>query len=231
MLRPKTVTQVPKTHEMRRSPKRSLTIARQSAEHFLWFEYSVELDSSSGKHRKMRDGDQHSRQSFSELIRPQLERMYRLAYRLTRNQHDAQDLVQDVLLKLYPQRKKLIEVDLITPWIGTVVYRQFVDNRRRYAAKRLHIVSDDALSVDPDLAAAEQASTEELADAEFNINRLESAVAQLSEDHRLIINLHDVEGYTISEIAEITGIPMGTVKSRRQRARERLQELLDEGPV
>jgi len=231
MLRPKTVTQVSKTHEIRRSLKCSLTIARRSAEHFFWFEYSIELGSNSGTPRKMRDGDHHSRQSFSELIRPELERMYRLAYRLTGNQHDAQDLVQDVLLKLYPQRKKLIEVDLITPWIATVVYRQFVDNRRRYAAKRLHIVSDDAVSVDPDLAAAEQPSTEELADAEFNIIRLESAVAQLSEDQRLIINLHDVEGYTISEIAEITGIPLGTLKSRRQRARERLQNLLDEGPV
>ncbi len=179
----------------------------------------------------MRDGDYNSRQSFSELIRPQLERMYRLAFRLTGNQHDAQDLVQDVLLKLYPQHKKLMEVDLIAPWIGTVVYRQFVDNRRRYAAERLHIVSDNDFSADPDLAAVEQASTEELAEAEFNINRLEAAVAKLSEDHRLIINLHDVEGYTVSEIAEITGIPMGTLKSRRQRARERLQDLLDEGPV
>lgn len=179
----------------------------------------------------MRNGDHSFGQTFSERIRPQLERMYRLAFRLTGNQHDAQDLVQDVLLKLYPQRGTLMKIDLIAPWIRKVVYRQFIDNRRRYAARRLHVVSDGDVSVDPDLVAAEQASTEELAEAEFDINRLESALAKLSDDHRLIISLHDVEGYTLAEIAEMTGISLGTLKSRRQRARERLQSLLDDGPV
>lgn len=178
----------------------------------------------------MRDANCNSPQSFSELIRPHLERMYRLAFRLTGNQHDTQDLVQDVMLKLYPQHKRLLELDIVAPWLGKVVYRQFIDNRRRYVARSMHIVYDHDYSGDPDLAPALQISTEDLVDAEFNITRLESAVAKLSEDHRLIINLHDVEGYTISEIAEITGIPMGTLKSRRQRARERLQNLLGEGP-
>lgn len=179
----------------------------------------------------MRDGGSNYQQSFSELIRPHLERMYRLAFRLTGNQHDAQDLIQDVMLKLYPQHKRIVEVDIVGPWLAKVVYRQFVDNRRRYAVRSLHIVNDGAYSADPDQAPAVQVSTEDLADAEFNIVRLESAIEKLSEDHRLIINLHDVEGYTISEIAEITGIPMGTIKSRRQRARERLQKLLEEGPI
>jgi len=174
--------------------------------------------------------DNRNQRSFSEVVRPHLERMYRLAFRLTGNQHDAQDLVQDVMLKLYPQHDRLIEVDIVAPWLGKVVYRQFIDNRRRYAARSLHIVNDSNYSVDPDQAAAEQVSTEDLVDAEFNITKLESAVAKLSEDHRLIINLHDVEGYTITEIAEITGIPLGTLKSRRQRARVRLQGLLGEGP-
>lgn len=178
----------------------------------------------------MRDGTHIGPRSFSEMIRPHLERMYRLAYRLTGSQHDAQDLVQDVLLKLYPKYEELLEVDALVPWIAKVTYRQFVDNRRRYKVRHLHIVPDADEAGNPDLAPAIQASTEDLAEAEFNIRRLEDAVAMLSEEHRLIITLHDVEGYTISEIAEITGLPMGTLKSRRQRARERLQKLLEEGP-
>jgi len=179
---------------------------------------------------QMSGGNNKTQQSFSELIRPHLERMYRLAFRLTGNRDDAQDLVQDVMLKLYPRRDRLSEIDKVAPWLGKVVYRQFIDNRRRYAARRLHVVTDNYDVIDPDQALAVQISTEDLVDAEINITRVESAVAELSEDHRLIINLHDVEGYTISEIAEITGIPMGTLKSRRQRARERLQDLLEEGP-
>ena len=178
----------------------------------------------------MSDSSNKTQQSFSEIVRPHLERMYRLAFRLTGNRDDAQDLVQDVMLKLYPQHDRLIEVDVVAPWLGKVVYRQFIDNQRRYAARRLHVVTDNYDAIDPDQALAVQISTEDLVDAEINITRVESAVAELSEDHRLIINLHDVEGYTILEIAEITGIPMGTLKSRRQRARERLQNLLTEGP-
>lgn len=179
----------------------------------------------------MRNGDYNSQQSFTELIRPHLERMYRLAFRLTGNQADAQDLVQDVMLKLYPQSERLVAIDKIAPWLGKVIYRQFVDNKRRYAVRSLHLVDNSDYCAEPDRAPAVQVSTEELVEAEFDINRLEAAVAKLSEDHRLIINLHDVEGYTISEIAEITGVPLGTLKSRRQRARERLQGLLGEGPI
>ena len=167
-------------------------------------------------------------QSFGELIRPHLDRMYRLAFRLTRDRDDAQDLVQDVLLKLYPRHDQLIELEAIAPWVAKVLYRQFVDNRRRYMARSLHIVSDSAYAADPDQAPAIQASTEQLVDAEITIMQLETAVSRLSENHRLIINLHDVEGYTISEIAEITGFTLGTLKSRKQRAHERLQELLNE---
>lgn len=168
--------------------------------------------------------------SFTALVRPHLERLYRLAYRLTQHREDAQDLVQDVLLKLHPQVDKLAEVDSVSTWLNRVLYNQFIDNQRRYARRRMRIVEHADYSADPDIAQAEQASTEDLVDGEFTITRVQAALEQLSDDHKLIINLHDVEGYTLTEIAEITGVPHGTLKSRRQRARERLQFLLDEGP-
>lgn len=168
--------------------------------------------------------------SFTALVRPHLDRLYRLAYRLTQHREDAQDLVQDVLLKLHSQADKMNNIDSVPTWLGRVLYNQFIDNQRRYARRRMRIVENSSLSADPDIAQAEQHSTEELVESEFTITRVQAALEQLSDDHRLIINLHDVEGYTITEIAEITGISHGTLKSRRQRARERLQLLLDEGP-
>jgi RNA polymerase sigma-70 factor (ECF subfamily) len=173
---------------------------------------------------------QNKKPSFTALIRPHLDRMYRLAYRLTGHREDAQDLVQDVLLKLHTQRDRLVEVEAVSTWIGRVTYNQFIDNLRRYKSSRLALVDDAAVSADPDQAPATDASTEDLAEGEFTINRVLAALEQLSDDHQLIIKLHDVEGYTITEIAEITGISLGTLKSRRQRARERLQNILDEGP-
>ena len=175
----------------------------------------------------MNGGEKPAQQTFTGLIRPHLERMYRLAYRLTGHREDAQDLVQEVLLKLYPKCDRLAEVETIAPWLARVLYRQFIDNKRRYATRNLRIVSHNELSADPDQAPAAQASTETLVEGEFNINRIQTALARLSEDHRVIIILHDIEGYTLSEVAEITGVNLGTIKSRRQRSRERLQELLD----
>lgn len=178
----------------------------------------------------MPKGRQNKQPSFTALIRPHLDRMYRLAYRLTGHREDAQDLVQDVLLKLHSQRDRMAEVEAVSTWLARVMYNQFIDNLRRYKSRRLALVDDPVVSADPDQAPAADASTEDLAQGEFTINRVLAALEQLSDDHQLIIKLHDVEGYTITEIAEITGIPLGTLKSRRQRARERLQNLLDEGP-
>jgi RNA polymerase sigma-70 factor (ECF subfamily) len=178
----------------------------------------------------MPKGRQNKQPSFTALIRPHLDGMYRLAYRLTGHREDAQDLVQDVMLKLHSQMDRLAEVDAIRTWLARVTYHQFIDNQRRYRSRRLALVDDPVMSADPDQAPAIEASTEDLAQGEFTIIRVMAALERLSHDHQLIIKLHDVEGYTITEIAEITGVPLGTLKSRRQRARERLQNLLDEGP-
>ncbi len=178
----------------------------------------------------MRDGNYNAPRSFSELVRPHLERLYRLAYRLTGSPDDAQDLVQDVLFKLFPKYAELTDIEALLPWLAKVMYRQFIDNQRRYKVRHLHVVNDSPYAENPDLAPAVQVSTEDLVEAEFHITRVQAAMKKLNVDHQLIISLHDVEGYTISEIADITGVPLGTLKSRRQRARERLQELLEEGP-
>jgi len=169
-------------------------------------------------------------QAFTAFVRPHLERLYRFAYRLTGQREDAQDLVQDVLLKTYSQADRIADIEVPLTWLSRVLYNQFIDNQRRYTERRLRLVSHDVLSGDPDLAASSEPSPEAQVAGEFTIKRLERALAQLSDDHRLIISLHDVEGYTIAEIAEITGISLGTLKSRRHRARQRLQNILDEGP-
>ena len=169
-------------------------------------------------------------QEFTAFVRPHLERLYRFAYRLTGHREDAQDLVQDVLLKAYAQADRLADIEVPLTWLSRVLYNRFIDNQRRYSARRLRLVTHDLLSSDPDLAASNEQSPEDQAASEYDIKRLETALARLSDDHRLIINLHDVEGYTMTEIAEITGISLGTLKSRRHRARQRLQNILDEGP-
>ncbi len=172
-----------------------------------------------------------ARRMFSEMIKPHMESMYRVAYRLAGSQPEAQDLFQDVLLKLYPRCDRLAEIENPGPWLARVIYNQFIDNKRRYMQRNLTLVTHSEFAENPDLAPAVQDSLEEITDQAINIKRLENALARLSEDHRLVISLHDIEGYTLAEVSEITGVSVGTLKSRVHRARARMRNMLSDGTI
>ena len=106
------------------------------------------------------------------------------------------------------------------------MYNHFIDDRRRFARARLVSIAETQLpgrsldSVPGDLDLARDAERLD------NIMQLDRALATLSDEHRLVVLLHDVEGYKLAEIHQITGDPIGTIKSRLHRARGRLRELL-----
>jgi RNA polymerase sigma-70 factor (ECF subfamily) len=107
------------------------------------------------------------------------------------------------------------------------MYNHFIDNQRRFARLRLRSVAEDALpggSVE-----ALPGGHDPVRDAErvATAKRIEQALAILSDEHRLVVLLHDVEGYKLAEIQDLTGDPVGTIKSRLHRARARLREILD----
>jgi len=122
-------------------------------------------------------------------------------------------------------------VDNLRPWLARVLYRHFINDTRKYIRSRVKLAADLTTSsgldgellddpVDTGPGPAEQ--------LEIDQGRAELLVAweQLSPDHRAILALHDVEEYTAQEVGEMLDCPVGTVKSRVHRARERLKELL-----
>lgn len=164
--------------------------------------------------------------SFDKLLRPHLERLYRLAFRLAGNRAEAEDLFQDVLTKLYVRLDDLLDVDEPGPWLRRVMYNHFVDNRRRYARQRLVMVEEGRLPAQSVEAMPGDACPQRDAERADNIIRLEAALDKLSAEHRQVVLLHDTEGYKLEEIHKLTGDPVGTIKSRLHRARSRLRELL-----
>ncbi len=170
--------------------------------------------------------DQNQRLSFDALIRPHLDRLYRLSFRLAGSKPEAEDLFQDVLTKIFPRVEELIEIEEPGAWLCRVMYNQFIDNRRRFARQRLVIVSEDQLPA-KDLESL-PGHLDPVSDAEQmdNIVQLDNALNALSDEHRLVVMLHDCEGYKLAEIQELTGTPVGTLKSRLHRARARLREIL-----
>lgn len=166
---------------------------------------------------------------FEKIVRPHVMKLYRVAYRLCGTVNDAEDLVQDVMVKLYPKRQNLAAIERPGPWLVKVLYRTFIDQRRRVARSPLHLVQTSNNEDDTPLLESipsEHNNPEELSVNRQMRDRLMRAIDSLNQDQRHLCILHDVEGYTLNELEEILDTPIGTLKSRLHRARANLRNLL-----
>lgn len=169
---------------------------------------------------------------FEDLLRPHIQSLFRLAVRWCGNTHDAEDLLQAMLCKLYPMHNQIKAVDALRPWLVRVLYRQFVDGVRHKTRQPINF-SDTSLSDDDDYehktpvaAGAPIESPEAVFEAGVLTQRLQAALDRMPVSRRVLIIMHDVESYSLEEISLAMDIPVGTVKSRLHRARERMRELL-----
>lgn len=168
---------------------------------------------------------------FEELLREHLTALYRSAYRWTGAVDRAEDLVQELLVRLYPRLDELLRLDRLRPWALRVMYRIFVDQvrRDRNSPVQLSVESrDERHSIeDDDLEPADPSPGPlELTEQELTQGRILDAWALLGEEHRVVLSMHDIEDYSLPEVAQMLDIPIGTLKSRLHRARARLRELL-----
>jgi RNA polymerase sigma factor (sigma-70 family) len=170
---------------------------------------------------------------FAQLMRDHVPAFYRSAYRWTGAVDRAEDLVQQLLLRLYPRLPELRKLDQIRPWALRVMYRIFVDQLRRERSSPVQFGADP-LGDDDGAASEDEAwldpgpGPQELSEQELTQERVLRAWEQLGEEHRVVLAMHDIEDYTLPELAQIMEIPLGTLKSRLHRARARLRELLAE---
>jgi RNA polymerase sigma factor (sigma-70 family) len=168
---------------------------------------------------------------FERLLREHVPALYRSAYRWTGAVDRAEDLVQQLLIRLYPRLPELRELDQLRPWALRVMYRIFVDELRRERASPVQFgieaPSDTELPAGDEDAWLDPApGPAELAEQELTQERVVRAWELLGEEHRVVLTMHDIEDYTLPELARIMDIPLGTLKSRLHRARARLRELL-----
>lgn len=164
--------------------------------------------------------------TFEKLVQPHFDRLYRLAFRLTGRKAEAEDLFQELLIKAYGKLDDLVAIDEPGSWLSRVMYNLFIDERRRFARQRMHTVEEGFLPGD---GLEGFAGTEDpVRDNQRleKLKQLDQALAQLSDEHRIVVLLHDTEGYKLEEIHTLMNIPLGTVKSRLHRARARLREIL-----
>jgi RNA polymerase sigma-70 factor (ECF subfamily) len=163
---------------------------------------------------------------FERVVRPHFDRLYRLAWRLAGNKSEAEDLFQELLIKAYGKLDELVTIEEPGSWLSRVMYNLFVDRKRRFSRERLRLVDEGQLP--PEGVASFAGEHNPATDHERyeRIQQLDAALAQLSDEHRIVVLLHDTEGYKLEEIHKLTGVPVGTIKSRLHRARARLREIL-----
>nr|WP_082550536.1 MULTISPECIES: RNA polymerase sigma factor SigE [Nocardioides] len=165
--------------------------------------------------------DQGHVPSWDEVVEQHSDRVFRLAYRLTGNRPDAEDLTQEVFVRVFRS------LDGYTPgtfegWLHRITTNLFLDGARRKQRIRFDPLSDErAARLTSPVAGPELA----LADQTFD-DDIETALATLPPDFRAAVVLCDVEGLSYEEIAEIMDAKLGTVRSRIHRGRTMLRKAL-----
>jgi RNA polymerase sigma-70 factor (ECF subfamily) len=171
--------------------------------------------------------------AWAELVRAQHRRVYGLCYRFTGNATDAEDLTQDVFLKIY---SNLTSFDLtrgsLHVWITTMTRNLLVDNFRRTRNQRATSSLDDGWESAEDLKpidrlTARGPSPHESAAQKELAKMVQEALARVSVELREAVILRDLQDLDYKEIAQVLGIPEGTVKSRISRGRAELARLLE----
>jgi RNA polymerase sigma factor (sigma-70 family) len=160
--------------------------------------------------------------SWDEIVRAHSARVYRLAYRLTGNPHDAEDLTQEVFVRVFRSLSSYTP-GTFEGWLHRITTNLFLDQARRKQKIRFDALADDADQRLPGRAPTpEHVLHSQLFDAD-----VETALAQLPPDFRAAVVLCDIEGLSYEEIAEILDVKLGTVRSRIHRGRSMLRKALE----
>lgn len=174
-------------------------------------------------------------ESFEELIKPHFDYLFRIAMRFTNKVEDAEDLLQDLLVKLYPRFEEIRQLEQPRSWFTKVLYRMYIDSTRKYARNPLQSIAIDQDSDDPNRCDALKGDTAREPDQQLQQAQLQARLlyylGRLNREQRSLLVLHDVEGYSLPDLHAMLGIPLGTLKSRLHRARERMRKMIDDGTI
>ena len=161
---------------------------------------------------------------FEALLTPHINDLYKTAFRLSGTREAAEDLVQDVLVKLYPKTAEIQKLDMPGPWLKKVLYRHFIDELRKRSRRPESRLS--FAETDMDSMKSPGNNPEMLAEAAEIKEKLQAAFNTLTEWDRLVVTMHLVEGYTLQEMAEIYNMPPETLKTQIRRAKVKLKKYL-----
>lgn len=172
---------------------------------------TLELDAESG----------WSPPTWDEVVREHADRVYRLAYRLTGNSHDAEDLTQETFIRVFRSLASY-RPGTFEGWLHRITTNLFLDMARRRSRLRM-----EGLPEDTDRLAGDDPSPEQVYSDTHLDPDLQAALDELPPEFRAAVVLCDVEGLSYEEIGATLGVKLGTVRSRIHRGRQALRAALE----
>ena len=186
-------------------------------------DYAAEVESATAAFD--RSGDKADLPSWNRIVADHGDRVYRLAFRLTGNAQDAEDLTQDAFIRVFKSLDRY-KPGTFEGWMHRIVTNLFLDQVRRKARIRM-----DALPEDQERLPSGHTGPEQVVVGETFDPVLQRALDNLPPDYRAAVVLCDIEDLTYEQVGRILGIKMGTVRSRIHRGRAALRAELAAGGV
>jgi RNA polymerase sigma-70 factor (ECF subfamily) len=157
---------------------------------------------------------------FARLLEIEIPRLRRYARALTRDVSRADDLVQSCLTRAIAKQHLWQPGTDLRAWLFTILHNQHVNDVRRSVREGVSVPVEDMAPV---------LTVQSNATAVLQLRDLEAAIAKLPQEQRQVILLVGLEGMRYEEVADILGVPVGTVRSRLSRGRDQLRRLMDMG--
>ncbi|HCI71364.1 MAG TPA: RNA polymerase subunit sigma-24 [Balneola sp.] len=167
--------------------------------------------------------------AFTELVRRYQDRLHNFLYRYTHDHQDCEDLVQETFLRVHKSKASYERIAKFSTWMYTIALnlaKSLYKKKQRMYKVSIHKDPNDSEDFemhieDPNILPDQQLHEK------LSLEQLEKALMSLPDDFREVVMLRDLQEMTYEEISEMTGIPMGTVKSRINRGRAQVQHMIE----
>lgn len=167
--------------------------------------------------------------AFEQLIEGYQKKVFNIAYRMLGNYDDANEIAQEVFIRVFKSISKFKEESAFSTWIYRITTNTCLDELRKRKNRKVISLDEDVKYDDIEIKRQivdDKPTPDVIAEKNEVRQAVKKAIDSLSEDHRLVIVLRDLQDLPYDEIARTTGVPEGTVKSRINRARNELKQIL-----
>jgi RNA polymerase sigma-70 factor (ECF subfamily) len=161
--------------------------------------------------------------AYGKLVQKYQDRLYNSAVYLVGNAEDARDIVQEAFVQAFSNLRSFQGSSAFYTWLYRIAFNVAATQRRRKRVETSVEHSREQSGLDP---VDERQGPAELVEQEERRRQVRHGLAQLSEEHRAVLILREIDGHRYEAIAEILGLPIGTIRSRLHRARLELREEL-----